>query len=219
MSRARSRRASNSADARPPDAGARRSRPSACRVNPGGSDRRALPTLSFEVVGGRLHQRAALTGSPIGAPSPMPASTSATCRDGAALRCNPPCSSGQPRSPASRVSAPDAAMSAAFSPTHGIGDLPDISQNVPPKPQQTSGDFISLRLRPVTGAEQAARLALHAELAQAGQEIVIGGHAVVVCGDLAMPARRPGTRSTRSCVRRRRSARAFIAGSSSNSPG
>ena len=56
----------------------------------------------------------------------------------------------QPRSPASSVPALALAMSDDFSPTMALEISGYFTQKVPPNPQQTSGDVISLRRRPCT---------------------------------------------------------------------
>ena len=75
-------------------------------------------------------------------------------------------------------------MSDDFSPTMALEISGYFTQNVPPKPQQTSGDFISLQAEALHRAEQLARLLLDAELAQARAGIVIGDDAVVARRDL-----------------------------------
>src|SRR5476651_75206 len=108
--------------------------------------------VRVEVVGGRLHQRRA-SASPIGASAPISASTSATWRTRTALPSRwslPAMFIRQPRSPASNVSAPDAAMSNDFSPTMALEISGYFTQKVPPKPQHTSGVFISLSFSPCT---------------------------------------------------------------------
>src|SRR5262249_1124625 len=118
-----------------------------------GVDQRGV-RIVLEVVGGRLHQRPPSV-SPVAALLPMSAGTSATWRTGLA---RPPRWSlpamfiRQPRSPANRVSAPAAAMSLVFSPTMALEISGYFTQKVPPKPQHTSGDFISRRLSPSTEA-------------------------------------------------------------------
>src|SRR6185437_15139479 len=75
--------------------------------------------IVLEVACGRLHQRF----SPMAASSPMSASTSATWRTFTARpsRCSLPAMFiRQPRSPASSVPAPVAAMSPVFSPTMAL---------------------------------------------------------------------------------------------------
>src|SRR5690349_18237595 len=107
-----------------------------------GIDQRRV-RIVLEVVGGRLHQPRP-SGSPMAAASPMPASTSATWRTRTALpsRCSLPAMFiRQPRSPASSVSAPEAAMSVVLSPTMALEISGYFTQKVPPKPQQTSGVF------------------------------------------------------------------------------
>ena len=83
----------------------------------------------------------------------MPASTSATWRTCTALpsRCSLPAMFiRQPRSPASSVSAPVAAMSADLSPTMAFEISGYFTQKVPPKPQQTSASGSSRSVRPCT---------------------------------------------------------------------
>ena len=58
--------------------------------------------------------------------------------------------SKQPRSPASSVSAPDATMSAVLSDTIRVEISGYLTQNVPPKPQHTSGSAISTSSSPAT---------------------------------------------------------------------
>src|SRR5476649_593676 len=114
--------------------------------------------VALEVVGGGFHQRFTASGSPpsgspIAAIEPMSASTSATCRTCTVLpsRCSLPAMFiRQPRSPANKVPAPVAAISADFSPTMAFDISGYFTQKVPPKPQQTSGVFISLMRSPST---------------------------------------------------------------------
>ena len=223
MSRARSRSASNSG-----------SRSTACRR------RSEKPTFSLaerilqvgigergvdivlEVARGRLHQRS-LPASPIGGEAAHVGQHLGDVphlhrRCPRAAAC-PPCSSGsRDRRPAAcrrRM----AAMSADFSPTMAFEISGYFTQKVPPKPQQTSGVFISRRREALHRAEQAARLLLDAELAQARAGIVIGDGAVVARGDLGhaqhvdqeghqlVAARRPGSRPAPSSPDRRRTGR------------
>ena len=65
----------------------------------------------------------------------------------------------QPRSPASSVSAPVAAMCVGLlASTMALEMSGYFTQNVPPKPQQTSAPCISISSRPVDAGEQLARL-------------------------------------------------------------
>ena len=63
--------------------------------------------------------------------------------------------SRQPRSPASSVPAPVAAMSLHLSDTMRVEMSGYFTQKVPPKPQQISGSAISVRLSPSTEASSA----------------------------------------------------------------
>ena len=82
----------------------------------------------------------------------------------------------QPRSPASTsVGAGRLDRRAALSSTILVEISGYLTQNVPPKPQQTSASGSSASSRPRNAREQPARLALDAELAQARAGIVIGG--------------------------------------------
>src|SRR5262245_27849140 len=112
---------------------------------------RALGILLEAMAGGVLHQ----PDSPIAGPSAIPASTSATWRTaiGRPSRWSLPAMlSRQPRSPASRVPAPVAAMSAVFSLTILSEMAGYLMQKVPPKPQQISAPGNSASRRPSTVA-------------------------------------------------------------------
>ena len=117
-------------------------------------------------------------GQPIaGVSSVMPASTSATWRTSTGLPRRdslPAILRRQPRSPASTVSAPVAAMSAALSATILSEISGYLTQNVPPKPQHTSGARQLAEAQPRDRGKQQPRLRLDAELAQPGTGIVIG---------------------------------------------
>src|SRR5262249_26294161 len=93
----------------------------------------------------------------------MPASTSATCRafTGLPRRCSLPAMFiRQPRSPASSVSAPVAAMCSAFLVTMVFEMSGYFTQKVPPKPQHTSASCISLSASPSTLASSRRGCAL-----------------------------------------------------------
>ena len=192
------------------------------RASPAGcGSASAWSTFSLKAWAVDSISRAPVRRSPAGRPCrPAPRRRGAPRRRCPRAAACPPCSSGsRDRRPAAcRRRWPRCRP--IFSPTMAFEISGYFTQKVPPKPQQTSGVFISLSVRPSTEREQPARLLLDAELAQARAGIVIGDGAVVARGDLARrPARRPGTTSARSCGRRDSPRAAFIAGSSSNRPG
>ena len=113
-----------------------------------------------------LQRRRKLTApqTPIGGSvSVMPASTSATCRtrtECPSRDSRPAMFSKQPRSPANSVSAPVATISAALSETIRVEMSGYLTQNVPPKPQHTSGSAISRSSSPGMLASSARGCAL-----------------------------------------------------------
>src|SRR5262249_35646649 len=114
---------------------------------------RAPGVVLEAAAGGVLHQ--SVFDSPLGGTPVMPASPSATWRTaiGRTSRFSLPAMlSRQPRSPASRVPAPVAAMSAVFSLTILSEIAGYLTQNVPPKPQQISAPGNSASRRPSTVA-------------------------------------------------------------------
>src|SRR5262249_34908623 len=101
--------------------------------------------------------------SPIAGRSAMPASTSATWRAFTALPSRlslPAMLSRQPRSPASSVPAPVAAMSAVLSETILLEISGYLTQKVPPKPQQSSAPGSSTSFSPSTAASNRRGCAL-----------------------------------------------------------
>ena len=118
---------------------------------PSGAARRRARAVAFSLKAGEVTSISARAGSPIGGASVMPgqhlgdvpalhrrALRAAACR---------PCSCRQPRSPASSVSAPAAAIAAVFFSTMALEMSGYLTQNVPPKPQQTSASGISVELQ------------------------------------------------------------------------
>jgi len=114
-------------------------------------DKRRIDIL-LEVLRGDVHPEPE-GPSPMGGTSVMPASTSATWRDRVRMPSRfsfPAMLSRQPRSPASSVSAPLALMFAVFRSTMALERSGYLTQNVPPKPQQTSASGSSVSNRPST---------------------------------------------------------------------
>src|SRR5690625_1775928 len=110
-----------------------------------------------EGVRGRLHHHplrcfsALFSGSPIAGTSCWPASTSATWRTAIAEPRRwslPAIFIRQPRSPASRSSAPLSSMFSTFFVTIESDICGYLTQKVPPKPQQASVSAISASFRP-----------------------------------------------------------------------
>src|SRR5579872_5418741 len=111
--------------------------------------------IVLEMGRGRMrgHFGASVFAAPIAGSSIMPARTSAIWRAATGLPSRvslPAIFIKQPRSPASNVVAPLAAIFAVFCVTIASESSPYLTANVPPKPQQTSGDFISLSSSPST---------------------------------------------------------------------
>ena len=79
----------------------------------------------------------------------------------------------QPRSPASSSSAPVRSIAAAFSSTIALEIAGYLTQNVPPKPQQTSLPSSGRISSPATAASSRAA-GRNVQLAQAGAAVVVG---------------------------------------------
>ena len=145
----------------------------------------------------------AIGGSPI-----SPASTSATCRQATGEPCRdslPATFIRQPSSPDSTSSGADAIDVGRLCRDHGVGDVGELHREQPAEAAASFGAGHLDQLQALHGGEQAARLLLDLELAQARAAVVIGDAAGEACpAPTTCRARRRGTRQARARARRTR---------------